>query len=1648
MTDTSRSSINIAIRRSSKTPAIFLVGSFTEPAWEPVELNVKPLPPSADQDSAAQANGDVPDTQYEFSKSFDVATGQHQYKFRLGPDGAWFCDKDATTVVDDDGFENNVVAVEAVPIIQKPNNSAEKDDSDPQNVASETTVLDQEEKVDGAKDGDGEATKIEILSDAKETNDVPAEPLAGGDDVEKAAKDIKDDDVPVQSVENWKSAADTTKVDSIPADSTIKSEASTDDILPELAQPTEHTAAEVLAVGEDPQTAAVTQDASIVADTVVDEKLGDVADVSEAKDTISEPAKVPVEALTDLVHRPAAAKEEPPAEKEAGKTKEEDDTAQATERAAKTDILTTPTDLKVEPLETATIVTEDAASNDNEPTAEPVEALKPIEQETKVDPLALTEEEEEKEEEEEEETAAKTEEPVEPVVNVPAKADSKPGEAAADIEHQEVEQKVIEHRRSQEDILAGDDKAPEAALAPPAPPAPPKQPKQTPVPAASEPTEIPAVDTPAEPEPTQSHAVDAEQTTMVNGDIKKGYEGDEKAEEVAEAPADQLSETTTKSDELQTAREPEPEAPAETPAPESEPLAVNDDTAVKDVVNDTDAKLQATPADEDEAELKDEPAVNVATTAKVDDNDVIQPVTAEPSSEPEQQKIDVPLTKEPQLDEVAVVAAGVLREPELEPEPEVAKPVEDVAPAEGGAEADPAEPAARDGTADVSALELVSVKKPAAADLEISDSSPAAEATSAALDVPEVAEPASSKSDDKAVAELETESIPEQVTSSKPTELDVSQPGKDVVPGPKAFPEVEAIDTLRASATILDEPEAFQHVKDLSADQAEPELPAEVAVGPSFATTDAESFTNGQSEATKPVKLSVPEPEFDSENVVATADVPKTREEPKEPEVAVIAVTSDIPEVPESKELKTSSKFADIPVSVPATDATSDVTEVSGSQRPSEVAAVQPEASCAAEQLGLSESSGELVAPADEELKGSKAINDDVLESDEVEEVTHATNPIKTVTPVEKPEASKYSKAAVSDVAPEPTHKNAPEIPVAPAPVEEPEQKAADTPAPAKEREYSTHVAEPEVPKTVDAESKVESVVPAQDSTPEPAAAFADECVSEEPTPEPVPVVAEVPEKSALTDEPEVTPAEVVAALIEPKMAKKPAEQATEVLVEPDHAESEPADIEESTTDSTITVEQPKEAAAPAGIAGAAETPVEQPVTKQEVQPLVNKPASEKEPEVVSETPAPVDVVDPTYDASASKNLEISAGNVEDAVASPVEASVPEPSSAEILSKEADPVLEPMAESPASDPKEIAAHEEAEEKLDEAIASNIIAVEIVQPASLNVSDYPLVETPADAAKAEPSAVDADTQEPSKDAPIKAVEDPKELVEDPIVETNGTTSKVLKEDAPQEPINEPEVVKEIEHDGYLNPVAVAGTVVAVATAAAAIAVVTSDQKSEPSIDKSNAPTEVPSATAPESSKDVNTPKEDSKADKAVVNGHKTVLPLGIKVDATGTLAATETTQQNKPPVRATETVQPPKPSTAQIPTSGIPAEPESTTKSAQPSEAAAESTNPTPTPAVADDARPQTGTGDRSITSVTIHKRVNFFKALWHAIFGSFFGGILSVFRRTPRDKPRRALLVAVTILAAIIPVFLALYWRSILPFLAKHLSKVSLSSLF
>jgi hypothetical protein len=64
--------VKISIRRPTASPAVFVAGSFTEPAWEAVEL-------------VSEAAGDTEgDREFVFARSFKVEDGDHQYRFRLG----------------------------------------------------------------------------------------------------------------------------------------------------------------------------------------------------------------------------------------------------------------------------------------------------------------------------------------------------------------------------------------------------------------------------------------------------------------------------------------------------------------------------------------------------------------------------------------------------------------------------------------------------------------------------------------------------------------------------------------------------------------------------------------------------------------------------------------------------------------------------------------------------------------------------------------------------------------------------------------------------------------------------------------------------------------------------------------------------------------------------------------------------------------------------------------------------------------------------------------------------------------------------------------------------------------------------------------------------------------------------------------------------------------------------------------------------------------------------------------------------------------------------------------------------------------------------------------------------------------------------
>lgn len=83
--------VTLAIKRPSETPSVFVVASFTEPAWEPVQLDVKPL--NKAEDGKENDEG----VEYEFSKGFKVPEGSHQYRFRLGTEDSWICNESIET---------------------------------------------------------------------------------------------------------------------------------------------------------------------------------------------------------------------------------------------------------------------------------------------------------------------------------------------------------------------------------------------------------------------------------------------------------------------------------------------------------------------------------------------------------------------------------------------------------------------------------------------------------------------------------------------------------------------------------------------------------------------------------------------------------------------------------------------------------------------------------------------------------------------------------------------------------------------------------------------------------------------------------------------------------------------------------------------------------------------------------------------------------------------------------------------------------------------------------------------------------------------------------------------------------------------------------------------------------------------------------------------------------------------------------------------------------------------------------------------------------------------------------------------------------------------------------------------------------------
>ncbi|KAH8653212.1 hypothetical protein BGZ60DRAFT_180509 [Tricladium varicosporioides] len=96
--------VTVRYSKPGTQPPVYLAGSFSDPAWQPQEME----------------HTTNPDGEHEYHKNVQIEKGkEYQYKFRLGPGDWWTLNEDAPTVTDDIGNRNNLLTIPAY----KENNS-------------------------------------------------------------------------------------------------------------------------------------------------------------------------------------------------------------------------------------------------------------------------------------------------------------------------------------------------------------------------------------------------------------------------------------------------------------------------------------------------------------------------------------------------------------------------------------------------------------------------------------------------------------------------------------------------------------------------------------------------------------------------------------------------------------------------------------------------------------------------------------------------------------------------------------------------------------------------------------------------------------------------------------------------------------------------------------------------------------------------------------------------------------------------------------------------------------------------------------------------------------------------------------------------------------------------------------------------------------------------------------------------------------------------------------------------------------------------------------------------------------------------------------------------------------------------------------
>jgi hypothetical protein len=87
--------VTITYSSAGLQPPVYITTSLSDPQWELLEMGCS----------------EEPSGEWEFYKTFSAASGEYQYKFRLGPGDWWVCDESKPTVDDGFGDRNNVLVV-------------------------------------------------------------------------------------------------------------------------------------------------------------------------------------------------------------------------------------------------------------------------------------------------------------------------------------------------------------------------------------------------------------------------------------------------------------------------------------------------------------------------------------------------------------------------------------------------------------------------------------------------------------------------------------------------------------------------------------------------------------------------------------------------------------------------------------------------------------------------------------------------------------------------------------------------------------------------------------------------------------------------------------------------------------------------------------------------------------------------------------------------------------------------------------------------------------------------------------------------------------------------------------------------------------------------------------------------------------------------------------------------------------------------------------------------------------------------------------------------------------------------------------------------------------------------------------------------